>query len=146
MAGLVVGSLWRVRIIPRATVGQYAKIQIAVALYCFLLPVVLLMLQGLQGSAAVVHGSIFLLTFVIAVLVGVEFSVAADLRRGQPQRVASELYGVDLIGSALGALLVAVVLIPMLGIVAASVVPGVLSLSTALAALIQRKSIEGTIL
>lgn len=146
MAGLVAGSLWRVRIIPRATVSQYAKIQIAVAVYCFLLPGVLLLLQSLQSSAAVVHGLIFLLTLVIAALVGTEFSVAADLRRGQPQKVASELYGVDLIGSALGALLVAVVLIPMLGIVAASVVPGVLSLSAALAAVVQRKSIEGTIL
>ena len=144
MAGLAVGSLWRVRIIPRATVRHYAGIQIAVALYCFLLPVVLLMLQGLQESAALVHGSIFLLTFVIAVLVGMEFSVAADLRRGQPQRVASELYAVDLIGSALGALLVAVVLIPMIGLVAASVVPGILSLSTALVVLVRRKSIEGT--
>jgi spermidine synthase len=146
MAGLFVGSFWRMRIIPGATIVQYAKIQIAVALYCFLLPVVLLMLQGFEGSATVVHGSIFLLTFVIAILVGMEFSVAGDLRRGQPQRVASELYGVDLIGSALGALLVAVVLIPMLGIVVASIVPGILSLSTALVALVRRKSIEGTIL
>jgi len=146
MAGLFMGSFWRVRIFPRATIRLYAKIQMVVALYCFLLPVVLLMLQNIQGSAAVVHGSIFILTFVIAVLVGVEFSVAADLRRGQPQRVASELYAVDLIGSALGALLVAVVLIPMLGIVAASIVPGLLSLLAALVALIQRKSIEAPIL
>ena len=145
MAGLAVGSLWRARIVPRATASHYVRIQLAVALYCFLLPVALLMLQSFRGSAMVVHGSIFLLTFVIAVIVGVEFSVAADLRRGMPQRVASELYGVDLIGSALGALLVAVVLIPLLGVVAASVVPGVLSLSAAVAAVVQRKSIEETI-
>ena len=146
MAGLVAGSFWRVKIIPHATVSWYAKIQIAVAAYCFVLPGVLLLLQSPQSFPVIVHGLIFLLTFVIAALVGMEFSIAADLRRGQPQRVASELYGVDLIGSALGALLVAVVLIPMLGIVAASIVPGILSLSAALAAIIQRKSIEGIIL
>jgi spermidine synthase len=145
MAGLFAGSFWRMKIMPRAIALQYAMIQAAIALFCFLLPVVLLILRDLHGSPVVTQGTIFLLTFVVAVLVGVEFSVAADLRRGQPQRVASELYGVDLIGSALGALLVAVVLIPMLGIVAASVIPGILSLSTALVVLIQRKSIEGTI-
>jgi len=37
-------------------------------------------------------------------------------------------------------------LIPMLGIVAASIVPGLLSLLAALVALIQRKSIEAPIL
>jgi predicted membrane-bound spermidine synthase len=102
-------------------------------------------LRDFHGSPAVTQGTIFLLTFVIAVLVGAEFSVASDLRQGKPQRVASELYGVDLIGSALGALLVAVVLIPMLGIIAASVIPGLLSLSMAFVALVQRRSIEGTI-
>ncbi len=146
MAGLAVGAFWRIKIIPRASIVQYAMVQMAVAMYCFLLPVVLLMLQQVQGSAAIVHGSIVLLTFAIAVLVGVEFSVAADLRRGQPQRVASELYGVDSIGSALGALLVAVVLIPVFGIVAASLIPGILSMATALVVLGRRKSIERKIL
>jgi len=145
MAGLFAGSFWRTKIIPRATALQYVKIQALITLYCFLLPVVLLILRDLHGSPAVTQGTIFLLTFVMAVLVGAEFSVAADLCQGKPQRVASELYGVDLIGSALGALLVAVVLIPVLGIIAASMIPGLLSLSTAIVALVQRKSIEGTI-
>ncbi|MCX6143318.1 MAG: hypothetical protein NTZ35_08865 [Ignavibacteriales bacterium] len=145
MAGLFVGSFRRVKKIPRATAFHYAKIQAVVALYCLLLPVVLIILRDVHGSPAVTQGTIFLLTFVIAVLVGAEFSVAADLCRGRAQRVASELYGVDLIGSALGALLVAVVLIPMLGIIAASIIPGILSLSTALVVLVQRKSIDGTI-
>jgi predicted membrane-bound spermidine synthase len=60
--------------------------------------------------------------------------------------VASELYGVDSIGSALGALLVAVVLIPVFGIVAASLIPGILSMATALVVLGRRKSIERKIL
>jgi len=145
MAGLFAGSFWRVRVIPHATVTTYANVQAAVALYCFLFPVFLAILRGLQGSPGVVQGTIFLLTFVIAALVGLEFSVAADLRRGQPQRVASELYGVDLIGSALGALLVTLVLVPLLGLLAASIVPGALCLLAALAALVRRKSIEQTI-
>ena len=144
MAGLFVGSFWRMKLIPNATAFQYAKIQAVIALYCLLLPVILLILRDFHGPAVVTQGTIFLLTFVIAVLVGAEFSVAADLCRGQPQRVASELYGVDLIGSALGALLVAVVLIPMLGIIAASIVPGILSLLTAVVVFVQRKSIERT--
>jgi predicted membrane-bound spermidine synthase len=146
MAGLAVGSLWRARILPRASARSYAGIQLAIAAYCFLLPVALLMLQSHRGSAMVVHASVFLLTFVIAVLVGAEFSIASDLRRGIPQRVASELYGVDLIGSALGALLVAIVLIPLLGAVAASIVPGILSISAAVVAVVWRKKVDSAIL
>jgi spermidine synthase len=143
MAGLFVGSFWRAKLIPRASVSSYAKIQAVIALYCFVLPLMLLLLRELQGSSALIQGIIIFLTFVIAALVGMQFSIAADLRQGQSQRVASELYGVDLIGSALGALLVTIALIPMLGILAASVVPGMLSLSTALAVLVRRKSAVG---
>jgi predicted membrane-bound spermidine synthase len=49
---------------------------------------------------------------------------------------------VDLIGSAIGALLVASVLIPWLGFAGAGIVPGVLSLVTAFVALVDRTAIE----
>ena len=144
MAGLAAGAFWRVRVFPQATVGRFVLIQMVVAAYCLLLPLALFLLRGLEGLSAAIHVSIFVLTFLIAVLVGAEFSVAADLLRGHPRRIASELYGVDLIGSALGALLVTILLIPMLGIVMASVVPGALSLLTAIIAFARKGSIEAS--
>jgi len=53
--------------------------------------------------------------------------------------VASELYGIDLIGSAVGALLVTVILIPLLGIIRVSFVIGGLSFVSAIIALLNRK-------
>jgi spermidine synthase len=142
MAGLAVGSLGRSRVISHPKVGHYVGIQLAIALYCILLPFVLMLLRGFENSLVLVHGAVFLLAFFVAALVGMEFSIAAELRAGEQQRIASELYGIDLIGSALGALLVAVVFIPVLGFAAAGIVPGILILLTALIAVVRRKSIE----
>jgi spermidine synthase len=142
MAGLAVGSFGRSRVIAHPNVGHYVAIQLGLALYCMLFPFALMLLRGFENSPILVHGSVFLLTFFVATLVGMEFSVAAELRNGEQQRIASELYGVDLIGSALGALMVAVIIIPMLGFVSAGIVPGVLCLLTAIIAAVRRKSIE----
>lgn len=145
MAGLAVGSLYRLKILPRTSMRSYAWIQFGIAIYCFLLPVFLLVLRSVQGLPFIVHAGFFLLTFVIAALIGLEFSMAATLRRGHLQRVASELYGIDLIGSSLGALLVAAWLVPTLGIFAVSLVAGSLSLLTAFIAIIRHKAYAGSI-
>ncbi len=135
MAGLAVGSLFRGRILRRTSVTAYGWVQLSVALYCFLLPLVLLLLRTGAGFAILIHAVFFLLTFFIAVLIGLEFSLAAMLRQGQAQKVASELYSVDLLGSAIGALLVAAWLIPTLGVFRACYIAGSLSLLSGLAAL-----------
>ena len=81
-----------------------------------------------------------LLAFIIGTLVAIEFSVAASLQVGDVRRVASNLYGVDLIGSALGALLVATYVIPVLGLFSVGIIAGSLSLLSAIAAFAGRRS------
>jgi len=85
------------------------------------------------------HLAFLLPTFVIALLIGMEFSTASHLQKGTAASVASELYGIDLIGSAVGALLVTVILIPLLGIIRVSFVIGGLSFVSAIIALLNRK-------
>jgi spermidine synthase len=145
MAGLAAGSYFRRWVFPRANVQSYVWLQLGIAAYCFLLPLALLSLRSVQDIPALVHGAFFFLTFIIAVLIGLEFSVAAMLRPGRVRNVASELYGVDLIGSALGALLVAAFLIPVLGVLNVSLVAGSLSFLTALVTLAGRKRVAASV-
>lgn len=131
MAGMACGGHFGPRLFPSPTKGTYAVAQTAIAMLCFVLPLALLWMRNNQDIPVVVQSTIFLLTFVLAALVGLEFGVAARLRTGSVQAVASELYGVDLIGSALGALLVGIYLIPAFGFFATSVIAGLLSIMSA---------------
>jgi len=57
-----------------------------------------------------------LLALVAGTLTGMAFPLAVALTRGSAGRVAGSLYGADLVGGCLGALLGAVLFIPVLGI------------------------------
>ena len=142
MIGLAAGSHVAPRVFPNPGSRAYIRTQFGIAAYCFLLPVVILLTRNVQDLRIVVDAIFCLLAFGIAVLIGLEFSLAAALRKGGAQRVASELYGADLIGSSLGALLAGTFLIPAFGIFAVSVIAGLMSLTSSLAAFAGRRSID----
>ena len=135
MAGLSVGAMARSRIIPHVTLHSYGWIQIGITAYCLVLATFMVLSKNMEASPMVMHAAIFVLTFGIAALVGLEFSAAAVLRTGNVPRVASELYSMDLLGSALGAFLVATCLIPTLGLAGVSLLVALLSFLTGLLAL-----------
>jgi hypothetical protein len=68
------------------------------------------------------------------------FGIATRVRRGAPTAVASELYGLDLFGSALGALFVSVYAIPLFGLMSVSLLAGVVSAGGGLLCLLVRRS------
>ncbi len=117
MAGLVVGSLYHRKMIRNANINNYVGIQICIGFYAIVLPLFLLLLKTSTFTAGVLHVAFFLSTFIIAVLIGMEFAIASQIQRGTVAAIASQLYGIDLIGSAFGALLMTAFLIPLLGIV-----------------------------
>ncbi len=57
-----------------------------------------------------------LLTLLLAVLVGMEFPLAARVDFQDPAATSARLYAADYLGAALGALLVSTLLIPVLGV------------------------------
>jgi spermidine synthase len=94
------------RRIRRALIG----IQAAVALYSAVFPLIL----SLPIPAPVV---VFpLLALVAGALTGMAFPLAVALMRGSAGRAAGLLYGADLVGGCVGALVSAVFLVPVLGI------------------------------
>jgi spermidine synthase len=144
MGGLAFGAITRRWLIASVSFRGYMVIQIGMTLYSLLLAVFLWGLHSDLAPSLMTFVAFPLLTFVFAALVGLEFSTASCLRPGDPSAVASELYAVDLIGSALGALLVSTVLIPTIGLVGVCFVTGLMTFLTAVVALIKTKTIRAT--
>ena len=139
MLGLVVGAAWINR---RLTVRLWCRrpactehagetpapqrlliyLALAIALFAACLPPVLIGLGKSQwcataGLSSSVGGiAIPLLTLLLAVLVGMEFPLAAQLDYQNAAATSSRYYTADYLGAALGALLVSTWLIPVLGV------------------------------
>jgi spermidine synthase len=139
MAGLAAGAFCARRRVVRPDLGLFVRVQLLVAAFCIVLPAILIWLKGLREVSALVYGVILFLTFFLACLGGVEFVIASRVRGGSAGAVASRLYGLDLVGSAFGALLASVYMIPLLGIQSTSVVSGLVSAGGALVCLAARR-------
>ena len=140
MAGLAVGA-WRVnrRLDRKATAG-FSPIRLLLLLSCaiaglaVLLPFILPQLGRLDvltGSVLTGQGVVLLLTFLLAALVGGQFPLAGATGSGEAAVTAARLYSADLVGAALGALLVSTLLIPLLGVTAVCLLTAGLNLVAA---------------
>lgn len=141
MAGLALGAIYGRRKLSAPTLRGYIGVQFALGAYCLLLPLALLWLKETSHGAILVHSVFLLLTFALACVVGVEFAMASRLRQGSVASVASELYSIDLMGSAIGAFVVTAYLVPVLGIMNVSMIVGALSFVSGTVLLVRRKGI-----
>ena len=131
MAGLAAGA-WAIRrFAPKARLKGLAGLKSAVAGISFSLPFLLPWLQKTDIAPIAVHLVFTGLAFATAVIIGMEFGVAAAIRAGDAASVAGELYGIDLAGSAVGALVVTVYAIPLLGMKNVSILIGVICMLVA---------------
>ena len=98
-----------------------AVLAFAIAGLSALLPLALITLGrlgGAPGAFVVVQATVALLTFILAVLVGMEFPVASQVEFDRAAVTASRLYTADFLGASLGALLASTFLIPLIGVTA----------------------------
>jgi spermidine synthase len=119
MVGLALGARYANSRIAQLDKRSVCWICFAIAGYSILLPLLLFALRGAAGSAAQAFISTILfpvLTAIIAALVGALFPVASKLHFRKVAGTASSLYFYDYAGACIGALLVSVLLIPLLGI------------------------------
>lgn len=140
MAGLAAGA-WRAnRRLDHAASVRLAPVRIllllsgAIAVLAALLPFILPQLGRLDaftGSVLAGQGIVLLLTFLLAALVGGQFPLAGATGSGEAAATASRLYTADLVGAALGALLVSALLIPLLGVTAVCLLTAALNLAAA---------------
>jgi len=107
-----------------------------------ILPFLFLLFRILDPESGLIHILFFLLTLLISILTGIFFSLATALQKGTVIQVSSGLYGSDLIGSALGALLVAALLFPLLGLIKVALLIGILNFIAALFIWLRRKRLS----
>jgi spermidine synthase len=127
MGGLAAGAIFAKKITRPPGIDSFIMVQFGISMLCFLIPLVLLLLQRVNGGPLPAHILITSIAFAAAVLVGMEFALASRVRPGDAAAVASELYGLDLFGSALGALFVSAYAIPLFGLMHVSLLAGLVS-------------------
>jgi len=138
MAGLASGALMRKKIISNVNIKTYMYTQVVLAVVIAFVPVILYLLQVTVVSSVVTTIAFILTTFLIACIVGFEFSTATELDQGSYSSIASRIYGFDLIGSAVGALLVSAFLIPLAGIIPVCFLIALIVFSSAVLSFVHR--------
>jgi spermidine synthase len=130
MVGLSLGGLLMTR--RAAWFGKersiLLRLELSLALYWVLMPVTLGIAYSRMDHPAIyssVQGLFLLLNAVAGFLVGAQFPVASRLwlvSRGEVGGTAGALYASDLVGAFLGAVILSVILIPVLGVLQTCVV------------------------
>jgi spermidine synthase len=139
MAGLAIGSYAGRKLLPARPVHGFVAVQFSLVLFCLVLPLVLILLRDAGIGPVAVRGMVAVMLIAGAVLVGMAFALGTRLLQGPAGSVGGTLYGLDLIGSAAGALLVASVLIPLVGLNAVSWILAAMCFVGAMIALLNRK-------
>jgi spermidine synthase len=117
MAGLFAGAGFLFRFFKTKR-QSFMTVQVFVGLICLLIPL-LILYPGAGWMPGVLIG---VLTFIIAVLTGIQYQLASHLRHGSMATTASSTYGADLAGSAFGIFFVGVFVFPLLGIISTVVI------------------------
>jgi len=114
MGGLALGSIYGNRL--TVTRKHFAMAQVLLVLYAILFPV-FWSFQKTTGNSNAGLVLFFLITILLSAITGFQYVVGTKLLPGSNIQTAPLLYAVDLIGSSLGAIVISVILLPMIGVI-----------------------------
>lgn len=140
MAGLAVGAAASNRATVSLPLRRVAGLAVTIAILACLIPFILFIIKALGGlnrsgllGWVISQAGVALLAFVLAGMVGAQFSLAGrTMAAGGAGLAASRLYTADFIGACVGAFVASAVLIPLLGIMATCLLVGVLNAAAAI--------------
>lgn len=138
MVGLWFGSIYVIRMVP-IKVNTYSITQYLIGIFAVLLTLTLFLLKNSYTGYIVVHGSFILLVSITGILTGLQFSLASKLRNKPVLTIASYSYSSDLLGSAVGAILISSILIPLFGLIKVSLIIGIINFIIGLLILVKAK-------
>jgi len=125
MVGLTAGGTLMIRIMDRIKNDRFslAKLDLLIALYCVLLPIMLIFFNAYIAHPLIFRSVGIILLFLSSIsgfLVGLQFPLANKIllsNSNNISRTAGILYASDLLGACIAGLVASVVFIPVLGIV-----------------------------
>ena len=128
MAGLAVGAFLPGWLKMSVTPRKFTINQALIGFIAVFLPAIVLFHVKWEAAEAFILLLLFLVMFFSGVLTAVHFAMAAVLQKNDVSTVASKIYSADLLGSAGGALLVSVLIIPSCGLTNTGFLLGALNL------------------
>ncbi len=141
MGGLALGAFFTHRyVINKAEMLTLAGVQLLMALLAVASALVLPQAAAVQ-SPAIIFVFFSILTFMAGLINGVDFPLTAACYMAwsrRPDKSAGTVYGVELFGACIGAMLASTVVAPILGIVACFFLVGIVSVLASLVILIAR--------
>ena len=143
MAGLAVGSWAMNRMLPRRGRTDLVRLELGIAVFAGVLPLVLMAMSHVSSQIIADlcrHVAIPLLTFVLAVLAGMEFPLASKVDFQGITPTAAKLYSADLLGACLGAILVSTSLIPIIGVVGVCVLVAAINIISGMIVMLTGKT------
>jgi spermidine synthase len=141
MSGLATGALLADRILGEVTYKKFRFTQILLAAITGIMAITFVLLERTLFPEILLHLTFTGLIYLAAFVSGLLFASAAQLRRSGIASSAARLYSTDLAGSAAGALLTAILLIPLLGITRSLVLIVLLNLLAPLYSLFRKNAI-----
>ena len=114
MLGLVLGS-YMIPKIMRSDRKNFIFLQLLLGGYCILIPFVFLLLNEYPVSNWVIYLVFAVVTLDIGSIVGGQFAISTQIGNQNIKKTASGNYAADLLGSALGLIIVTGFLFPLLG-------------------------------
>ncbi len=115
MAGLAFGSYGKFHF-KTQNLKSYYLLQFVLAGFAILLPVSIKAMGTLTAFGPIAQILFFIVIFILALGIGYEFLLASKLREKSFSETSGENYSTDLLGSAFGAFLTAMVLLPLTGL------------------------------
>jgi spermidine synthase len=117
MAGLALGAFSFHKVIHVPDQKKYIHIQLCLALFSLGFPFIILAMNLPGMNVIIVQVVFLLLTLLLSFIIGLEFSVAAAIGNRDITVRMSFNYSADLFGSAIGAIVTTLILLPFLGFV-----------------------------
>jgi spermidine synthase len=139
MAGLMFGSLILAERI-KVRIKTYSLIQYTIGIFSILVTLTLLLLRSSSLNVILVHFIFIVLISATGMLTGLQYAISSKLRIVSISQIAATTYATDLLGSALGAVLVTSFIIPFFGIIKVTLIIAILNFITGLFVLIKSKN------
>jgi spermidine synthase len=138
MAGLSLGSLLKANFI-KINFGMYSFVQYLIGIFSILIALTLLFLRSTDVNSVVIHFIFIALVTIVGIATGLQYSLASKLQAHSISQTAASSYATDLLGSAIGVILVVSLIIPYFGIIKVLLIIAMLNFLTGLFVLVKSK-------
>ena len=142
MFGLAAGAyISRFEIIS-ISIKNYTGLIFGLAIYTIAIPFFLLFLKHYNANSTFIQIIFFFITIDIGTITGMIFTYAVCMQKSRVSSIAAKSYSSDLLGSAIGVLLVSAFLLPLLGLVKVSIFIGLLNIISGIILLSQKSKVK----